>query len=77
MNKKALNNLIQKRSIKTIQIQFHILNLIILMQSSTINDNKIYHVELNQLKIFLEDNGTINFIDFTYVSTLRPNYTKE
>jgi hypothetical protein len=35
-----LNNL-KAESIKTIQIQEYILNLIILMQSSTINDNKI------------------------------------
>lgn len=71
-NLKAENEALKQFKFKPVYIEPHNFNA----KSSTINDNKIQVRRVESTKEILEDNGTINFIDFHYVSTLRPNYTQ-
>jgi len=75
---KQINNLraqveaLKQFKFKPVYIEPHIFNA----KSPKINDYKIQVRRVESTKEILEDNGTINFIDFQYISTLRPNYTQ-
>ncbi|OWP77093.1 response regulator receiver domain [Flavobacterium oreochromis] len=71
-NLKAENEALKQFKFKPAYIEPHNFNA----KNSTIIDNKIQVRRVESTKEILEDNGTINFIEFHYVSTLRPNYTQ-
>lgn len=71
-NLKAENEALKQFKFKPVYIEPHNFNA----KNSTIKDNKIQVRRVESTKEILEDNGTISFIDFHYVSTLRPNYTQ-
>lgn len=71
-NLKSENEALKQFQYKPAYVEPHNFNA----KNPKITDNKIQVRRVESTKEVKDDNGTINFIDFHYLSTLRPNYTQ-
>lgn len=71
-NLKAENEALRQFKFKPVYIEPINFNV----KNPRILDGKIHVRRVESTKEKIDDNGTINFIDFEYVSSLRPNYTQ-
>ncbi len=78
IEQKQINNLkseieaLKQFQYKPVYVEPHNFNV----KTPKIIDNKIQARRVESTKEIEDDNGTIAFIDFNYISTLRPNYTQ-
>jgi hypothetical protein len=71
-NLKSENEALKQFQYKPVYVEPYNFNA----KNPKITDNKIQVRRVESTKEVLDDNGTITFIDFYYISTLRPNYTQ-